>query len=175
MRILSLQTRLLLLRVARGIPFSHPIRTRQNVGLTHIVSSIQYCLLSPFPLLVGLSDNSIGCDGYCLACEVFPPGSMATYYPSFNANISVNLANYGGATSLDLLVFAYCFRPPLLIVSCSTWTYWPLYCGSNLTTGSSIPIHSQVGDASFDDSFPAVNYYTFFDDGHQWDNGVYAL
>jgi hypothetical protein len=59
-----------------------------------------------------------------------------------------------------------------MVVSCSTWTYWPVYCGTNVTAGSSIPIHSQVGDAGFDDSFPAVDYYNFFHGGHQWDSGV---
>jgi hypothetical protein len=113
MRIFPPQTRLWSHRAVHGAYN----RTRHNVGVRHIVHLIQYHLLWLFLLLIGLSNKDIGCDGYCLECQVYPPDSLSAYHPTFNANISVNLADYGGARNLDLSVFPRCFYAPLLIIS----------------------------------------------------------
>jgi hypothetical protein len=148
------------------------------VGLLQIIHFIRSCLLSlRLPCIGTINPDVDGSGAYDFHCDVLPPFFQTIYHPTMEANISVNLANYGGATDLNLLVFAHCFRATLFITSCSTWTYWPTYFGLSVPPGSSIPFHSQVGDVGFDDSFPAVAFGPgdFFPEGTAWNNGMYAL
>lgn len=93
------------------------------------------------------------CDGVCLECQLFPPGTAGTYHLTYTANISVNMAQYGGANSLDF-----------------TWSYRPLYTGSKIQAGSTYPIRSQVNDIRYDDSMVAIDYNQFYNGGHSWES-----
>jgi hypothetical protein len=113
-------------------------------------------------------------DVYYIECSLDTRSPLQTlYHPTLEANISINLANYGGATTLNLFVFCYFFRVTLFIKSCSTWTYRQIYYATNIAAGTSIPVYSQVGDAGFDDSFPSAAYGSF--NTSTWNNSMYAL
>lgn len=94
------------------------------------------------------------CDGYCLTCATFPTESLTAYHTKISSNISVRMDQYGGASNLDF-----------------TWTFWPLYTGTNITAGRTFPLRTQIGDAVFDDDLPAVDYGRFFGVGttHSWE------
>jgi hypothetical protein len=146
-------------------------RITHNVGLQHITRSVRSCLLSSTSrLLIGVNVHYAASGEWGIECSVSPPFNQSVYLPSLEANISVNLANYGGATNLDLFVFCSLLSRNSFLTSCSTWTYWPVYFGS-VTPGSSIPIHSQVGDAGFDDSFLSIDG----DINATWGSGVCTL
>ena len=56
-------------------------------------------------LLIGSHNTHVdGSSAWDIHCDVLPPFYQSIYHPTLEANISVNLANYGGATSLNLLV-----------------------------------------------------------------------
>jgi hypothetical protein len=60
------------------------------------------------PSLLTLASYTIGVvnrddpNDYDIECDVYSPFLQTVYYPTLEANISVNLANYGGATTLNL-------------------------------------------------------------------------
>ncbi|KIM26125.1 hypothetical protein M408DRAFT_196567 [Serendipita vermifera MAFF 305830] len=90
------------------------------------------------------------CDGTCLLSRILPPAEARNYHLSYTANISVSLAQFGGATSLGF-----------------TWSYWPLYTGSNIAAGTSLAMRSQVNDISYTDTIPATDWVRFSGD-HSW-------
>jgi hypothetical protein len=61
------------------------------------------CLLSLRLLLIGLVNDDTS--DYIIDCNAFSPFLQTVYHPTLEANISINLTNYDGATSLDLRVF----------------------------------------------------------------------
>jgi hypothetical protein len=122
--------------------------------------------------------NDPDASAYYIECTLWSSFLQNDYYPSFRANISINLANYGGATSLNLFVFCSTLsRNSIFITPFSTWTYRPVYFLSGVDPGgTSTPVHFQVGDVGFDDSYPSVPFPDWFGvNSSLWNNCTYAL
>ncbi|KIM26127.1 hypothetical protein M408DRAFT_25567 [Serendipita vermifera MAFF 305830] len=97
------------------------------------------------------STRETWCDGVCLECRIYPPAEAGTYHLTYITNISVNMAQYGEANSLDF-----------------TWSYWPLYTGSNIQSGSLFPIRSQISDISYNDTMISTDFSWFHGGAHSW-------
>lgn len=93
------------------------------------------------------------CDGVCLECRIYPPDEAGTYHITYIANISVNMAHYSGSDSLDF-----------------TWSFRPLYTGSNIPAGGTYSIRTEINNIRYDDSVVATNYNQFYNGGHSWES-----
>ncbi|KIM26114.1 hypothetical protein M408DRAFT_9985 [Serendipita vermifera MAFF 305830] len=60
------------------------------------------------------------------------------------------------------------FVEEVIMRSVSSWSYWPLYTGSNIQPGSTFSIRSQLNDVRYDDTMFATNYQQFYEGGHSW-------
>jgi hypothetical protein len=75
--------------------------TRSGQCRASTYPSFHPSLLTPASSTIGVVNRDDPND-YDIECDVYSPFLQTVYYPTFEANISVNLANYGGATTLNL-------------------------------------------------------------------------
>ncbi|KAG8840970.1 hypothetical protein FRB91_005480, partial [Serendipita sp. 411] len=89
---------------------------------------------------------------YCLECWVFPSSQGTGYTVSLFTNITFNLAEYGGATTLEY-----------------EWQYLPWWGSSKSAIGADQSMTSSVGDDLYTDDLKTGNWSQLLGGGGGWD------